>query len=276
MKSEKLKYISIFATLSFIAMIIVNVLANTLPINGLNTGEISDLYVNLFVPAGITFSIWGIIYLLLGGYIIYQLILAFDRKKRTKKEQKKKQVFEKIGIYFIITSLLNISWILLWHHLLIELSVLVMIALLATIIRIANIIKKEKISVKELWFLKIPFSMYLGWIIIATIANITALLVKISWNGFGISEATWTLLILLVGASIGIARMLKDKNYFYGLVFIWAYIGIYLRHNSVQGFNQQYPEIIMMCIFCIGLFFVAGTHIACKKKINKKNSKKKT
>lgn len=248
----------VFAGVAYVAMVVVNFLANSLPINNRDTGAISDAYPNLFAPAGLTFSIWGLIYLLLGAYVIYQF---------TKTDEKMEGLFHRLNPLFIATSLANISWIFAWHYDFIWLSVLIMLVLLSLLIRIADIIRTEHFSDAGKIFILAPFSIYFGWITVATIANITVFLVSVGWNGFGIADFVWTSVILLVGALIGIVRMWKDKNFFYGLTLIWAYLGILFKHVSEDGFDGQYPSIIVTALICLALFgFFVGKVI--HKKIN--------
>lgn len=232
----------IVAGVAYIAMVVVNFLANGLPINNRSTGEISDAYPNLFAPAGLTFSIWGLIYLLLAGYVVYQF---------TKSGQQKEALLRKINPLFIATSLVNISWIFAWHYDYIGLSVLLMAALLILLIKIADIVRVEQLSSSEKIFIATPFSVYFGWITVAAIANITVFLVSIGWTGFSIANYVWTSIVLLVGAFIGILRMRKDKNIAYGLVLVWAYLGILLKHISAGGFDGQYQSIIATVIACL-------------------------
>ena len=241
------------AGVAYGAMVAVNFLANGLPINNRSTGEISDAYPNLFAPAGPTFSIWGLIYLLLGGYVLYQFL---------EKDQKIEDLFRKINPLFIATSLANISWIFAWHYDSIGLSVIIMAALLVLLIRIADILRAESFTVWGKLFIWAPFSIYFGWITVASIANITVFLVSIGWDGFGIADALWTSVILLVGAVIGIARMRRDNNIAYGMVFIWAYAWILFKHISEDGFDGQYPSIIATAIACLVLLaFSVGRRV---------------
>ncbi len=129
-----------------------------------------------------------------------------------------------------------------------------MSVLLISLIKIADFINKNQFTSVEKLFIKAPFSVYFGWITVATIANITVFLVSVGWNGFGIAESVWTSIILVVGALIGILRMTKDKNIAYGLVLVWAYLGILLKHTSVTGFNGQYSSIIATVVVCVLLF----------------------
>lgn len=247
----KSTYIKILVVVAYVAMVVINFMANGLPINNRSTGEISDAYPNLFAPAGPAFSIWGLIYLLLGAYVLYQFV---------KKDKKTENILKKINPFFIFTSLANISWIFTWHYDYIALSVLVMMALLILLIKIADILRAEQFLSLEKLFIWAPFSIYFGWITVASIANITIFLVSIGWNGFGIADFVWTSAILLVGALIGILRMRKDRNIAYGLVLVWAYSWILFKHLSAGGFDGQYPSVITIVIVCLVLliFFVGS------------------
>lgn len=237
-------------------MVAVNFMANGLPINNRSTGEISDAYPNLFAPAGPAFSIWGLIYLLLGGYVLYQFV---------KKDQNIAEVLNKINPLFIATSLANISWIFAWHYDLIGLSVLIMGALLFLLIKIADILRAEQFTSLQKLLVGTPFSVYFGWITVASIANITVFLVSIGWSGFGIADTVWTSITLLAGALIGILRMRKDSNIAYGTVLVWAYSWILFKHMSANGFDGQYPSIIATAVVCLGLFSCFLARIAYKK-----------
>ena len=253
MKNSLLK---IGSLVTYVAMVVVNFLANSLPINNRSTGDISNDYPNLFAPAGIAFSIWGLIYLLLAGYVVFQFVT---------KSEKTEGLFKKINPLFIATSVANSVWIFAWHYDVIGLSVLIMAAILVLLIKIADILRKEQFTALEKFFIWAPFSIYFGWITVAAIANITIFLVSIGWNGFGISAFIWTSVILLIGAAIGILRMQKDKNTAYGLVLVWAYFGILLKHVSANGFNGQYPSIIITIIACLILFIFFLVKIIYKK-----------
>lgn len=237
--------IKILAGVAYVCMIAVNFMANSLPINNRSTGQISDDYPNLFAPAGMTFSIWGIIYLLLAGYVVYQFI---------KKDKKTEGLCDKINPLFIATSFINISWIYAWHYDYIGLSVLIMLALLILLIKIADILRTYKFTSWEKPFIWAPFSVYFSWITVAAMANSVVFLVSISWKGFGIADVVWTNTILALGALIGIVRMRKDRNAAYGLVLVWAYLGILFKHLSANGFGGQFPSIVATVIICLVLF----------------------
>ncbi len=234
------------AGLLYIAMVIVNFLANSLPINNQTTGQVSDAHPNLFTPAGLTFSIWGLIYILLAGFVIYQFI-AFAREGA----QKKELLLQKVNLLFALTSISNIAWIFSWHHDFIGISVILMLVLLFFLIRIADVLRSAQLSKWEKVWISLPFSVYFGWITVATIANITVFLVSLDWGAFGIPDFIWTSLILLVGAGIGIMRMRKDRKPAYGFVLIWAYLGILLSHLSPSGFDGEFPVIIITLLVCV-------------------------
>lgn len=260
MKFKKSLVLKISVLLTYLGMIVVNFLANYLPIAGRNTGEISDSLPNLFTPAGITFSIWGLIYFLLGAYVVYYL---------SKKDNNYELIYTKVAKLFILSSLVNMAWIFFWHNGLVLISVILMLVMLIGLIMVADILNKENnFNNKEKLFLRLPFSVYFGWISVATIANISAYLVSLSWNGFGIEDYIWTIIILLIGALIGILRTLKDRNFSYILVFIWAYFGIWFKHVSVDGFNGKYPQVINTILITISLFSITILYLVFKK--NKK------
>ncbi|CZQ88773.1 tryptophan-rich sensory protein [Trichococcus collinsii] len=253
--------IKITVAVTYLIMIVVNALANILPINGIDTGAVSDAYPNLFAPVGLTFSIWGVIYLLLAGYTLYQFGLFHGDKGKVKTE-----LLRKVGIVFSFSSVVNAAWIFSWHYRMIGLSVILMLVLLLSLIYINQTILKEKLDQKEKLFIRLPFSVYFGWITVATIANITTLLVDIGWNGFGISEEVWTILIILIGLAIGAITMIRNHDIAYGLVIIWAYTGILIKHMSQDGFAGQYSGIITTVIASIVLMGVAIGYVLFAKK----------
>ena len=253
MKSNHKLLLKIFVVLAYLSMVTVNYLANALKIGGVTTGEASDSYANLFTPAGLTFSIWGLIYLMLAVFIVF-FCMQFGKKS----DSKRNVLLDKIGKLFIINALANISWLFAWHYGLVPVSVVIMLVLLGTLIMIANLLNKAQLSLLEHVWLQTPFSIYFGWITVATIVNITVLLVSLNWSGFGFSENVWTIIIAIVGATIGIWRAFKDKNIAYVLVLIWAYSGIWLKHSSEHGFSNQFPNIMTTLIICIVFFLITA------------------
>ncbi|MEL7020819.1 MAG: tryptophan-rich sensory protein, partial [Bacteroidota bacterium] len=182
--------------LAFVFMIVMNTLANALPLGGRNTGELSALYPNLFVPAGVTFSIWGVIYLWLLGFIVYQSRGLFSADQT----QINSYMHERLGYLFVINALANGSWIVVWHYEYVVLSLVVMLVLLFTLISIIRQLNtgRRAVSIGERWCVHAPFTIYLGWISIATIANFTTVLVDSGYDGMPLGEVNWTIFMLAV------------------------------------------------------------------------------
>jgi hypothetical protein len=251
--------------IAVIVTILVNGLANILPIGGKYTGELSDNIPNLFVPAGITFAIWGIIYVLI---ILFAIYLAKDLFK---KEKTTKTFLEKISYFFIIASVANIIWIFLWHYEQILFSLLAMILLFVSllVIYLRINIGIEKVSMKEKLLIHVPISVYIGWITVATIANVTAVLVTVGWDGFGISEQIWTMLVIIVATIITILIIITRKDYAYSAVIIWALIGIYLKRiadDPIYGVQNQIAYTAAIAIVVIIIIAVISEFFQYFKK----------
>ena len=222
MSNDKLRQAIIVVMV--IATIVVNGLATALPLNGQTTGEISDRFQVFFVPAGYVFSIWGLIYLGLGAYAIYQALPAQAGNPRLKR----------IGSLFVISSFANIAWIFLWHYEQFPLTLVAMLTLLVSLIAIYLRLEigRAKFTLAEKWFVQIPFSIYLGWITVATIANVTSLLDYLNWGGWGIRPEVWTVIMLIAGLGIASAVSLTRGDVAYMLVLIWAFTGIAVKHQA--------------------------------------------
>lgn len=252
----------IFNAAAFLFMVIINIFANLLPLNNVSTGKVSDSYPNLFAPAGFTFAVWILIYLLLAAFILYQIGLFHGDN-----EDGKNEIVKKISWYFIISSLANAAWIFAWHYRRIPLSVLFMLILWICLAQITGIMAEEEFSPKENIMLKLPFSIYFGWVTVAALANIVVLFVSLGWSGWGISQQTWTVIALLIGVMITALITLKNKDIAYGFTAIWAYAGILARHLSPSGFHGQYPVVIITAILCLAVLALTVLFVwAAKKK----------
>ena len=266
MDNRLLKLLQIGNIFAVILTIIVNGLANLLPIGGKNTAELSDNIPNLFVPAGINFEIWGIIYFLI---ILFAIYLAKDLFKKDKTTT---PFLEKISYFFILASVANIIWIVLWHYEQVLLSLLAMLVLFVSLLLmyLRLNIGKEKLSLKERIFIHVPISVYIGWITVATIANVTAVLVTIGWNGFGISEEIWVILVIIIAAIITILMLFKRKDFAYGAVIIWALIGIYLKRSVVDqiyGLQTQIAYTALLGIIMILIVSAIMSYLQYSKNI---------
>jgi hypothetical protein len=207
-------------------MIIVNILANALPINGQNTGEISDRFKVFFVPSGYVFAIWGLIYVLLLAYTVYQLL---PRNRENKS-------LDKIVWPVVIGSLANIVWIFLWHYNHPVWCVLPMLVLLGSLIYTYVVLGIGKIQVSKgmKYAVHLTFSVYLGWITVATIANITDALFAKNWNGFGIDGAIWAALLIIIAGILASIVMFTRRDLAYCLVIVWALVGIAAKFPNLN------------------------------------------
>jgi hypothetical protein len=261
-----LKGLSIIAVLGFLAVVVVNGLANALPLNGVNTGQLSDEIPNLFVPAGLTFSIWGLIYLLLAGYSAAILreafrggVLAARAPAWTVRD----------GALFILNMAANIGWIFAWHWRLVGLAMVLMLVILATLIALEQASQAKLASGasrSRTFFLTVPLRVYLGWISVATIANATALLVKLGWGGFGLSERFWTVVVIAAGLAVALGFSLWKRQVAAPLVVVWAYAGIVIKRlqAAVPG---EAPDFLVAgaagLAAAVILFSFAYGRVAC-------------
>lgn len=223
-----IKILQIANILSFLAVLVVNTLASTIGINGRLTGALSDGIPNLFVPAGLTFSIWGVIYLLLLLFTIAQAHSLFSA------DQNGPEGTRRIGWLFALSCIANVAWLLLWHYELVGVSVLAMLVILGSLLTIYVRLQigRTRASSAERWLFHVPFSVYLGWITVATIANVTAFLVKAGWNGFGLRPEVWAVAVIIVAALLTVAVMATRRDVAYGLVVLWALAGIVLKRSA--------------------------------------------
>jgi len=234
-----LKWMNIIA---FALTVLINGLAgSTTIIGGRSTSQISDANPTLITPAGYVFSIWGVIYVLLGVFVVYQALPA----------QSGRDFHGKIGWLFVLSCLFNIVWLFVWQFEYLSLSVLVMFLILATLIAIylrLNI-GKSAVSTREKLAVHLPFSVYLGWITIASIADVAATLVSLGWDGFGVSQETWAVLVLIVALIITLVVIAMRKDVAYGLVIVWAFIGIAVKQGanpSISGLAESGAIIIAL------------------------------
>jgi len=235
-----LPLINIVVTLG---VIIVNGLATMLPLNGLDTGEISDRFDIYFVPAGYVFSIWGLIYLGLLAFTIYQALPS----------QRDNVHIQSIGLLYALSGVANMVWLFLWHYEVFNFTLLAMLTILGSLIAIFLTLwaRRAQLSLADRWAMAIPFSVYLGWISVATVANATQLLYYLNWGGWGISAEAWAVIMLVVAAGIAITMALRHGNLAYAAVFVWAYAGIAAKHSAV-------PVVMLPAAMLAGIIAVAG------------------
>jgi hypothetical protein len=202
----------------------VNTAANTLPINGQLTAEISDRFSVFVIPAGYVFAIWGVIYVLLGAFTTWQA-LPRNREDAT---------LRSLGWLPALSGVLNSTWVVLFQYELFALTVPVMLALLGTLIAIHLRLwaGRDALRGTRFWVVRVPFSVYLGWITVATIANVAQTLAALGFTGFGIDPALLAAAVLVVGLAISVTFVVRFRDAAYGLVIVWAYAGIVVKEQG--------------------------------------------
>ena len=233
-----LRWLTVIAT---IAMITVNGLANALPINGKTTGDISDGFEILFTPPGYVFSIWGVIYLGLIAFSIAQALPAYSERP----------LVRALRPWYLLNTAANASWIFAWHYELFGLSLLIMLAILASLVKInAEIAEHPPRELGLLACVQAPFSLYFGWISIATFANITVVL----WDAgvtTPLSDPVVTLMILAAATGIGVFVALRRSDPVYAGVFVWALSGIAVKHAELE---LLFGGALALAAVCTGVF----------------------
>ncbi|PSG90615.1 hypothetical protein [Aurantibacter aestuarii] len=215
----------------FVSMVIVNYLSNTGLLNNTTIGEVSGGLKTLFTPAGYAFSIWGVIYLLVLGFVIYQGRSLFNSKKQD-------DFVETIGLWFIVSCLANISWVFSWIYEYTGLSCLFIFILLGSLLKIVwnNRMELYDAPLPTIVFLWWPFVIYSGWVTVASVANVSAYLVKINWDGFGISPVVWTIVMITIALIINLWITWTRNMREFALVGAWALIAIAYANLDVEDF----------------------------------------
>jgi len=210
--------------LAAIVTIFINFLANALPFNNITTGAVSDRFQVFFVPAGYVFAIWGLIYLGLVAFGLYQVLPAQRGNAR----------LERIGWLFIVSCFANCVWIFCWHYLLFPLTAVFILLLLGSLLGIYLRlgIGQVNVSPAERWLVDAPFSLYLGWGSVATIANLSDVLTTWGWNGTDAAAVVWTVALLAVGAGLALAMRYLRFDAVFGGVIVWAFIGIAVKQAA--------------------------------------------
>lgn len=221
------KFYQIANAVALVSTIIINYLSNTGAMNGKTIGEVSGGLNSLFTPAGYAFSIWGFIYLLLIGFVIYQGRSLFNKNAED-------DFVVKIGPWFIISCMANSGWVFLWIYGYTALSCIFIFSILISllVIIIKNDMEIWDAPAKTILFLWWPFVFYAGWVTVASIANVSAYLVKINWNGFGISPETWTIIMITIAAIINITVIYTRNLREFATVGVWALIAIAVANWS--------------------------------------------
>ena len=219
--------------------LVMNALASLLPLAGRTTGEVSDRFPVLFVPAGYVFSIWGLIYLGLIAFAIYQALPA----------QRDNPRLRRIGYLFVASCLFNSLWLVAWHNLQITLSLLLMVGLLLSLIALyLRLQPSDSAPVIERWTIDGPFSLYLGWLTVATVANTTAALYNAGWGGWGLPDALWGVITVIAALIIALLMLKRERNVVFVLVVVWALIGIFVRQQdtAVMAYSSLLAAALLL------------------------------
>lgn len=224
------------------AFLIVTLIINGLGagglINGLSQKEISDKYLTLITPSPSTFSIWSVIY----GLLIISMILMIAKKDSVYYQS----AVDEITLLFRISCGLNIAWIVLFSFLQVELSTIFIIGFVIVLAMICQ--KLKKIHTGKRFLLPLTFGLYTGWLMIATVVNIAAALVKLEWGGFGVSEEIWAILTLIAALFIVFYVLHQTENPIIPLPVAWAYLGIYQFLKAPEGFQGQYGALQIIAL----------------------------
>ncbi len=245
-KDKTRQLLNVIAT---VAVLVVNGLANALPLNGLNTGQISDQFNVLFVPAGYVFSIWGLIYVGLIAFAIYQALPS----------QRDNPHLRRIGWWYALGCAANCAWIFLWHYQVFVWTLVAMLTLLASLIAIylRLDIGRAKVQTAEFWATHVPFSVYLGWISVATIANVTDVLDYIGWGGWGLSPEAWAVLMLAAAGILTLVMGLTRSDAAYALVIAWAAIGIGVKQAPTSPEVARNAWLLAIVALCVAIASIA-------------------
>lgn len=227
--------------------IIFNYLSNTGIFNGKTIANVSNQYHNLFTPAGYAFSIWGFIYLLLIGFVFYTGRSLFNPSKN-----ESDGFVEKIGWWFVVSCLANCAWILTWLYGFTGLSVIVLLIAFISLLMILMEALKYNSGNAQKWFINFPFQIYAGWVSVALIAAVAAWLTKIEWSGFGISDVSWTIILIIIASLIHIFMTWKKNAPVFAFVAVWALVAIAMANKEV---NQ---EIFLVALIAAGIIFISS------------------
>lgn len=234
--------------LGFAATVTVNWLATTGQINNTTTAAVSQAHPTLLTPKGYTFSIWGIIYLLLLVYVLVQL---------SSRELGKDGNLNKIAYWFTGTCAANIVWIFSWHYGQLIISAVVMVVLLYSLTRILSLVSGTEKTYTNLFSLELPFGFYAGWITVATVANIAVPLVAIGWDGFGIPWVIWMIVVLLAMTVIAVTAARYIINVAYPAAILWGLVGIITRY--LPDFRFDAGSETMWIVIALVLSMLAVT-----------------
>ncbi|MBK0381765.1 hypothetical protein I5M32_02230 [Pedobacter sp. SD-b] len=263
---KKVKSLAILNLVFFVIAFTVSNLSQLKIFGGVTNADISDKYATVFTPAGITFAIWGLIYLSLFGFTIYHLIKAYKDNVHSEASQ----AILKIGNLFIINNIATTFWVFAFTYEYLLVSMILIIIQLITLLMIfikLNLFDIDKSFYNKL-FTQFPLSIYFAWLCVANVANISLYLTSIGWSGFGIPESLWAQIMIIVIALVSFFIVVFKRNVFFGLVAVWSVYGI--RIKRVQIDDVLYSSVINVCDFALGFIAIIVISMIIKNIIYKK------
>jgi hypothetical protein len=245
------KTLQISNAIALLVTITVNYLAAAGKFNGVTVADISNQYHNYFTPASFAFSIWGVIYLGLLGFVLYSGRSLFLKDKSDD------EILLNAGWWFILSCLANSLWIIFWVNNILWATVLMIMFLLFCLIKIILNLNMEMDyhPFKRYFFIYWPFAIYSGWITVATIANISAFLVKMNWNGWGISPVLWTIIMIGIAGIVNLYALWKRNLREFAIIGVWGLTAI-----SVENFHDEKSIFYIAVIVAILVFMNIGIH----------------
>ena len=248
---KKVKTLAVLNFLFFLIAFAMSQLSQLKLFNNNDMGQVSDKYANVFTPAGLTFAVWGVIYIALFAFTIFHLIQAWKKSVHTEANQ----VVQKIGTLFIWNNIATALWVLAFMYEFLGISMFLMIVQLYSLARIHWILKifQPQKTASSKWFTQVPLTLYFAWISVATVANAAAFLVSVGWDGGPLTGADWTVVLIIIICFISSFMIWRRKNPYYGLIVMWAFYGIQLKRKQVDAL--AYADVIQVVWFAFG--FVA-------------------
>lgn len=251
---KKIRRLSVLNLISFLVHLLFSILTQLKAFNDKDVGAVSDQFPSLFTPAGFTFTIWSLIYFALIGFCLYHIRMAYTHEEPHPANWQIKTT----GSLFIINNLATAAWLVAWVHEQLFVSVLLILVQLVTLIamHLRLGIHDASASLGEKLFTQLPLSIYLGWISIATIANVSTWLTANKWSGWGMSPINWAITMIAVTVLLTVAVINRKKNVFFGLVIIWGLYGILRKRMDTDPLT--YEPLIKLILGAIAIIALAS------------------
>lgn len=253
----RLKLITI---LSLTGVVFFNAIATLVSDTNGSSERLSDKFPNVLAPSDSVFIIWILIFLGLWAYVIYQFSTM-----RGAESTISERTLTRINIYFIINTFLNVLWSFALVFEVLWLTIPLIIGILYTLVRISDFIASDTLALRDNIFVRLPFSLYFGWVTYVTFANVVTWLVSTNWNEFMVRQGTWGVTILIAAFVFAIVMLYKRNDWIYGVAVLWAFVGILINHLSPDGWDGTYPTMIVSLTIVISVLIVVILYVADKE-----------